>query len=474
MSLNFARRRTCGVRTRAPVNGRTLLSILLLATGFAAVTVPPRAVDAAPPTSPPPLVIPKQLSLDQAVQIFHERGLDLLIAEANVSSAEADVTIAGALPNPAVNAGIGKVFGYKPDEVCTNNSQPPGCGTSSIPWTVGVADNGALADILSGKRGLRTDVAKKALQAAKLARVDAQRVLEFQVKQAYVQVAQARAALDFSKETAEAAAKSLELNKLRYPKVIDEGTLARVETAKLESDQAVDMALQNLRSAQIALGFLLGARSVVPDFAVDESLMKGGTVPPALANASEDGLVRMALEHRADLLLQQALKERGEAEITLGKRLKFPDFILSLQYSQTGTGNNAIQPPTLMFGITIPLPLFYTYSGEVKKGEADVAIADITHTKVEAQIVNDVSTAFAQFVAARKLVDRMETTLLASAKKARDITEFQFNAGAAPLMDFLDAQRTFIATRVEYLQDLTNLWTAVFQIEQAVGLELRK
>ena len=41
-------------------------------------------------------------------------------------------------------------------------------------------------------------------------------------------------------------------------------------------------------------------------------------------------------------------------------------------------------------------------------------------------------------------------------------------------MDFLDAQRTYIATNVEYLQDLTNYWTAVFQLEQAVGMELRQ
>jgi cobalt-zinc-cadmium efflux system outer membrane protein len=40
-------------------------------------------------------------------------------------------------------------------------------------------------------------------------------------------------------------------------------------------------------------------------------------------------------------------------------------------------------------------------------------------------------------------------------------------------MDYLDAQRTYIATNVEYLQDLTNYWTAVFQVEQAVGTELR-
>jgi cobalt-zinc-cadmium efflux system outer membrane protein len=41
-------------------------------------------------------------------------------------------------------------------------------------------------------------------------------------------------------------------------------------------------------------------------------------------------------------------------------------------------------------------------------------------------------------------------------------------------MDFLDAQRTYIATNIEYLQDLSNYWTAVFQMEQAVGMELHR
>jgi outer membrane protein TolC len=38
----------------------------------------------------------------------------------------------------------------------------------------------------------------------------------------------------------------------------------------------------------------------------------------------------------------------------------------------------------------------------------------------------------------------------------------------------LDATRTFIATQSEYLQDLTNYWNAVYQLEQAVGMELRQ
>jgi cobalt-zinc-cadmium efflux system outer membrane protein len=89
-----------------------------------------------------------------------------------------------------------------------------------------------------------------------------------------------------------------------------------------------------------------------------------------------------------------------------------------------------------------------------------------------AQVVSDVSSASAAYQSSRGLVERMEQTLRPSAERAFSITRLQYDKGAATLMDFLDAQRTYIATNVEYLQDLTNYWTAVFQLEEAVGMEL--
>jgi outer membrane protein TolC len=67
----------------------------------------------------------------------------------------------------------------------------------------------------------------------------------------------------------------------------------------------------------------------------------------------------------------------------------------------------------------------------------------------------------------------MESVLLASARRAMDITKIQWLAGKANLTDYLDARQAFIATNVEYLGDLTNYWTAVAQLEQAVGEDLR-
>ena len=109
----------------------------------------------------------------------------------------------------------------------------------------------------------------------------------------------------------------------------------------------------------------------------------------------------------------------------------------------------------------------------VLRAEADRESQLLQRTKLTAQVVSDVETAYAGFAAAKALVDRMESTLLERARKARDITEIQYKAGSATLIDFLDAERTFIQTNTEYFTDLANYWTAVFQMEAAVGAELQ-
>ncbi len=407
--------------------------------------------------------LPPVLAMDDALKIFRARGLDLLIAEASVKSAEGDVGVAGAVPNPVVNGGYGRAFNY--DSSCA--------GCSSNYWAVGLSDSAALEDSLSGKRGLRLKVARNALAAAKLSRADAQRTLEFQVKTAYLQVAQAVLANRFAKEVVEADEKTLELFQARLRGgAINEGDLARVETTKLESDQALDNTVEALRQARVGLAFLIGVRGLVPDFEVDTKVLTFAA-PPALTDATEDRLMRAAFDRRPDLIAAGYQKASAAASIDLAHRQKFPDIALSLNYSQLGTGGAAVSPPTLVFGVSAPLPVFYQMQGEVRKAEAEYDTNSLGQAKATAQVVSDVSTAFAAYAGSKQLVQRMESGgLLKSAKTARDITRLQFDKGAAGLTDLLDAQRAYIATNVEYIQDVTNYWTAVFQLEQAVGMEL--
>ena len=408
------------------------------------------------------------------MQLLRSRSLDLLIAEASVRSAEGDVAVAGAVPNPAANLGYGRVLDYNPGILCgtaTNGQVYGGCSANQ--YTIGLSDQAAIEDSLSGKRDLRLRVANRALAAARLQRNDALRNLEFQVKSAYAQVEQAQRGLALAKEVQATNVKTLQLFQIRMRAGdINEGDLARVETQKLEADQAVETAVQTLRQSRAALAFLLGVRGPTPDFTVDDKTLDF-SVRSALTNADADRLLRTAFEHRPDLLALGYQRSSAEAAIALARRQRFPDITLQAQYTQTGDGPSSIQPPTISFGLSAPLPVFYQQQGEIKKAEANLDTQSLTQAKATAQVVSDVSAAVAGYESARSLVQRMEKSLRPSAERAFVITRTQFDKGSAKLIDLLDAQRTYIATNVEYLQDLTNYWTAVYQLEQAVGMELR-
>lgn len=457
---------------------------------FATILILAAAAPARANPVPEPTRLPEMVTLDDALKIFRQRGLDLLIADAAVYSAEGDVKLAGAVPNPNWQAGYYRLL-FQNNIFETHNG-----------WFAGIGDSYAIEDSLSGKRHLRLKTARAALAAAKMSRADAQRTLEFQVKNVYISAVLARDALDFALEVQKASTLTFEKVQLRYEKgAISEADAAKIETAKLEADQAVDAATQALRVAKVSLAFLLGVRGAVPDYKVEQDLPRF-EVSSRLAAATRDGLLSDALARRPDLRAQTFQRERAQAAVALARRLRFPDLSLNLQYAAEGsvTGRcsgttiapgpggscppdpttgmpgsviTPAQPPTLTIGVAGTLPLFYFQGGEIRKAEADYRAQQLQSAKLEAQVSSEVETAWANFEATRKLVGRMEARLLERARRARDLVAVQYDKGAVSLLELLEAQRQYISTNVEYLNDLAGYWTAVFQLEQAVGMDLR-
>jgi cobalt-zinc-cadmium efflux system outer membrane protein len=253
---------------------------------------------------------------------------------------------------------------------------------------------------------------------------------------------------------------------------MNEADLATIQVAALESEQALDMAGQSLRAAKVAVAFLLGFRTLVPDYQVDRKELDYA-VPGKLATATRESLLDDALNHRPDLAAFNQQIQRAGAGLRLAKRNVFPDIGLGVTYSANGSGDTNISPPNGSINLTFTPPLLYFQSGEIRKAEADLITQQVLRQKAEAQAVSDVETAWGQLLATRKLVERMEKSLLERAQKARDLIKFQYEHGAASLLDLLNAQRTYTATRGEYAQDLASYWTALSQLEQATAEDLR-
>jgi cobalt-zinc-cadmium efflux system outer membrane protein len=449
--------------------GRSRAAQLLLVS-LVVTAVSPHSARAEAAPSP---ALREPLTLDAALVLLRERGLDVLAADAAVAGAEGDLRTAGAVANPTLSGSYGRSHPYGHCVDAAGNATP--CELlPDAALAVGLSDNAALSDAISGKRGLRKDVAHAALAAARLQRDDALRNLEAQVKTAFVQVVAARATLVFTEDVAAAQARTVTLSKARLDAgSISEADLARIETARLEADQAVDQARAQLRGAKVALAFLLGVRGAVPDYDVVAGPYERAAAPAGLEGASRDTLVARALEKRPDVVAARRGQDRADSALALARRQRVPDVTLSLNYTQQGTTNQAITPPTFTAGLSLPLPIFDQQQGPIARAEADRRAQELAVAKAEATVTSDVEAAWASYVAARALVNRMEGRLLERAQTARDLVEVQYKKGAASLLDLLDAERTFIATRIEYLQDVAGYWGAVFRLEQATGESLR-
>jgi cobalt-zinc-cadmium efflux system outer membrane protein len=394
------------------------------------------------------------------LRLFREHGLDLILAEAAVEGARGDTLLASAAPNPSFSGGVGRSF------ACS------GAGCSDLAWNAGISDGSAVFDSLSGKRGLRVGAANLALEVARKGQADARRTLEGMLRETYLEAVAARQALATQTEAQETLSHLADLIRARYQHgSISEVEVLKIETEKLNADQQVERSERDLDAAKAQLAFMLGARGRVPVFEVDAEL-PGYAVPPALQGATVDSLLDLARRQRPDLAGALLNRDRAEASVRASQRLRFPDVALSAGVSGQGSYSSAITPPTFSFGLTLTPPIFNRYQGEIAKARADLTAQKTQLAKTEAQVLSDVQTAFTQWRSAKSRLDRAERELLEHARRTRDLVQLQYQKGAASLLEYLDAQRILISTRLDYQGDLSDYWQAAVRIGQAVGSEI--
>ena len=421
--------------------------------------------------------VPRRLSLADAEQLFLTRGLDLLIAQYGAEGAEGDVRTAGAHPNPGIDLGLL----YTPKlnhDVLYSLKQPPPGKDSAAPadlwgFSVGLNDNSAIVDQLSGKRSLRIEAASKALAAARLNVADVKRLGLGELRQAYVSAVMADLNVAAAKEALDTYDNQLKLNQKRY----DEGAisgldLSRVTQAQLESLQALDQAESGRKQAMASLMFLLGVRGAQPDVTLTSSIDYGPL--PKLKEASLQWLQSQASANRTDAKMAAANLEQAELLVRQAKRARLPDIAVSLGYSeQCGPNGNCSSEPAFNAGVQGNVPILYQQQGEIRRAESNAKAAERNVDKVKARLLSDVTQAFAAYLSAKSQVERMEGKLLEQARVSRDLAQHMYQRGAASFIDFMDAQRAYVASRLEYHEDLANYWNAVYQLEQATASPLR-
>lgn len=403
--------------------------------------------------------VPARLTFDDAVRIARERSPDLAIAEAGVASARAQVRAAGAVPNPSASFTAG-----------WSSSCAGIVGCSSPVYAASLGDQGALALLVTGQRGLAVDAATQGLRGAEAGLLDARRTLEFDVKRQFVATSVAYRAVGYAHREEARAREAVELGRRRHAAgAIPAADLARLELLQLQVEQLVDRYEAAAGKARIQLARLLGMTDGAPTFTVVTGPTASAAPPARLASATLPDLITEARERRPDLAAARALADQARTTAALARRRIIPQFQLEAGYAQQGSSGAWFTPPTTSIGISLPLPVLYQQQGEIGVADAGVVAAEAGVARVEAQVAAEVASAFASFEATRRSALRAEQQLLQLSSEVRDSVGAAYAQGTTTLLDYLDTQRSRILSEVEYLAILEAFWAAVFEVERAVG-----
>jgi cobalt-zinc-cadmium efflux system outer membrane protein len=385
-----------------------------------------------------------RLTLDEAIQVATRANATLRTKELEVRSTQANEITAALRPNPTASYAV---------------EQLPGGGDALVQHNVAVGQ----PIETGGKRQRRIESAQAATRVSTLELSDVRRQVVFQVKKAFNDVLVAQETLALAEQNLRTLGELERLQRIRAEKGdISELELTRIQIQQFAFERDAADASQAVQAAKIALRTAAGPDVIAPDFEI-----VGQLAFRDLALAREE-LYRLALANRPDLRAAEAAREKAQADLRLARANASWDFTPQIEYQRIGSAD------TFGLGVSIPLRVFDRNQGEIARTRAEIDRTGAQRQVVATQILADLDTALSAVTAQRAKLTLLRDTYLPKAQRARDTVDFAYRRGGLSLLDLLDAQRVYRETSLEYLRSLGNYWTAVYQLESAVGGSLGK
>lgn len=371
---------------------------------------PVRAVPLAPRTGP----LPRALTISQALDEAAARSPVVLAAEAEVRAAEARARQAGYRSNPEISlavenfGGSGELRGLRSTETT-------------------LAVNQRLD--LGGRRAARIAAARVGIEVQKLRLAIVRADLAQTVRE---QFARAVAARDKLAQATENETRARELARVAGI-LVDAGRdpplrALRARTALAQAQAEREAAEADELAARSSLAASLGVR--VPVISVS-----GPTVDltPQAINVDTGIDVRLADAERAaaEAAFRQQLAERRlDPAVGLGIR----------HIRETGDVG-------LVAGVSMPLRIFDRNQGNIDAARQALAAADARRASILASTTARARNAIANVEAAERRVEALEKAAVPEAAEALRLTELSYREGRATLLELLDAQNAYTASR---------------------------
>ncbi len=374
--------------------------------------------------------------IEHALAIAFEHNPELAAAGREIGIAEGGRRQAGLIPNPTLSW---ESEGLKKRETT---------GTLLLSQPIE----------LGGKRRARIQVAERAQNAADVGLEFKRNELAATVIAAFYEALRAQARQDLAQQSNELAERGMQVAQGR----VDAGKSAPLEATRAQIQrEAIRLELNEARrlrsNAMRQLAVALGGEQPPAD------RLQGD--PARFPPRPEAETLLAQLGESAELHLAALQIEQGEAALALEKSHRISDLNVNVGTQYQGAEGHQVG----VLGVSMPLPLFNRNQGNVYAATQRTDQARDLRNATELRLRAETQQALEQWANAQISVEAYQRQILPAAQRTVDTALRGFQMGKFGFLDVLDAQRTLIATRNQYLQALAEVGGAWAQIVRIYG-----
>lgn len=391
---------------------------------------------------------PVRITLDQAIQLALQHNHALLAARTTIQQSKAEEITANLRPNPVLLGDALFIPFFNPSDFNSsfmNNSAEFDLGVSYL------FERGK-------KRQHRLRAAQDQTAVTESQVADSERSLSFQVASQFIAVQLAESALDLAQQDLKSFQNSVNISQERYRTgdISDDDflktklQLLQFQTDVSQAQLAKVQALNDLRQ-------LLGYDSVPVDYDV------AGSFDYVPVRGNLEDFQAQALKMRPDLRAAQQGIAAAQSQYQLAKAQGKKDVTAQVNYTHVSDANTAS-----LFG-QVQIPIFDRNQGEIARARYAITQAQQQEQATADQVLTDVRDAYEGVESNNQVIQLYQSGYLDEAKQDRDISQYAYRRGAASLLDFLDAERSYRAAELGYRQSLASYLTALEQLREAVG-----
>jgi outer membrane protein, heavy metal efflux system len=388
------------------------------------------------------------ISLDQAIELALAHNHALKANRTQIQQNQAQEITANLRPNPVFGVDSQFLPFFSPQDFSGDNID------QTQQFDIGLSylfERGK-------KRQHRLQAARDATAVTRAQVTDAERTLAFNVGQQFISVLLAESTLQFAEEDLKGFQQTVDISQAQFKAgYIGEGDYLKIKLQLLQFQTDVSSARLAKVQALTGLRQFLGYDAVPADFDVIGELTYG----PVKGNV-EDFEAR-ALKERPDFRAADLGVTAAGSQVALAKANGKVDVTGTYNFSHVAGENSA------SIFANFPLPIFDRNQGEIARTKYALAQAEEQKQSASDIVMSDVQSAYEAVRSNDEVVQLYTSGYLQQAKDSRDISEYAYKRGAASLLDYLDAERSYRATQLAYRQALASYMTAIEQLKQAIG-----